>query len=253
MKRIRLTNKQKKELIFLFKSNYSLFKGSREDFVGLVNSLLRFNVNLGMLKYYCRKYKLKKLKKYKRVKILCDECKREFTIYYCELNHRQFCNKKCYGMNRKGKYPIFIKRDDWKKALEKNKINGLYEKHSERMKNGGALKARLSNKGSPNKPEKVLIKFIEENNLPFNYVGDGKIWFKAENGQRFNPDFINRHKKIIVEIFGNYWHRNSQENDYLRIKTYERFGYKTIVIWEKELEDDNLISNKMKGVIEIAC
>ena len=55
------------------------------------------------------------------------------------------------------------------------------KEYSEKMKNGGALKARMANRLSPNKPEKLLTNLIEKNNLPFNYVGDGRFGLKERH------------------------------------------------------------------------
>ena len=115
---------------------------------------------------------------------------------------------------------------------------------SKRMKEGGAMKARMANKFKPNKPEKIMIKLLDFY-FPdeWKYVGDGKIWFA-----RFNPDFINCNgKKSIIELFGDYWHQTSEaiENDKKRIDTYKKYGYNTLVIWESELKDTNLVLRKL--------
>lgn len=43
----------------------------------------------------------------------------------------------------------------------------------------------------------------------------------------------------IIELFGDYWH-NKLENieiDKRRLKTYKKFNFKVLVIWEHELKD----------------
>lgn len=131
--------------------------------------------------------------------------------------------------------------------LGKTKENSeLARKSSERMKNGGALKARKANKSRPNKPETIIINLIKQYNLNFIYVGNSKKWFKGET-QSFNPDFINEDKKKIIEFFGNYWHKNTQEDDRNRLKTYSQYGYKTLVIWGNELKNLDEIKNKISN------
>ena len=135
-------------------------------------------------------------------------------------------------------------------VVEKVKLTrikkGINRKISEIMKNGGALKARISNKEKPNKPEKIIINLIKQYNLNFIYVGNSKIWFDGET-QSFNPDFINEENKKIIEFFGDYWHGNTQEDDKERLKTYSQYGYKTLVIWENELKSPIQIVNKIKN------
>ena len=122
-------------------------------------------------------------------------------------------------------------------------------KSSERMKDGGALKARKANQSRPNRPETIIINLIKQYNLNFIYVGNSKKWFKGET-QSFNPDFINEDKKKIIEFFGNYWHENTKEDDRNRLKTYSQYGYQTLVIWENELKNLDKIKNKISNFIK---
>ena len=80
---------------------------------------------------------------------------------------------------------------------------------------------------SPNKTEKYLNEILNEI-LPnkYKFVGDGK----KRIGSKF-PDFIWKHK--IIELYGDYWHRNDHLED--KINYYECFGYDCLVIWERDL------------------
>lgn len=65
----------------------------------------------------------------------------------------------------------------------------------------------------------------------FKYTGDGT---KVIEGK--TPDFVNEVEKVIVELYGSYWHRNEtvkQTTD--RINLFKSHGYNTIIIWESEL------------------
>jgi very-short-patch-repair endonuclease len=71
------------------------------------------------------------------------------------------------------------------------------------------------------------------------YVGDGQLII---NGRC--PDFVNVNgQKKIIELFGDYWHKGENPKD--RIKIFEPFGYQTLVIWERELKDLKLVSDKI--------
>ena len=93
-------------------------------------------------------------------------------------------------------------------------------------------KSRKTMKKRPNLPEGILKKIIEKNNLPFNYVGNGDIWVGG-----FNPDFLSKNPKHIIEVFGDYWHNipNVKKRDKRRLKTYQKYGYQTLIIWDYEL------------------
>lgn len=147
----------------------------------------------------------------------------------------------------KEKNPMYGKKHT-EKAKQKIKEGHLKYRaqYSKRMREGGAQKARLGNKIRPTKPELFLNKLIKENNLPFNYVGNGKIMIGG-----FNPDFVCNPIKKIIEMNGDYWH-NLPENiskDKRKLKTYKRLGYETLVIWSSELKNKEQIINKIKEFI----
>ena len=98
---------------------------------------------------------------------------------------------------------------------------------------------------SPNQPEKLLIKLLKKL-LPkeYKFVGDGKLIVDG-----FNPDFINCNgQKKIIEFYGDYWHNKpkSKKRDKRRKIAYKKLGYKTLIIWEKELKNLNKVTNKIK-------
>jgi very-short-patch-repair endonuclease len=154
--------------------------------------------------------------------------------------------KKLY---KKGFKSRFTKRNTyWKHP---NAINSRFKKgHSfdEEIKLKMLKNQRKAMKRRPTNPEKILIDLINKNNLSLDYVGDGNFWIS--NGHDcFNPDFINRKNKWIVEVFGDYWHTltNNKIRDKNRILTYSNKGYSTLIFWEKDLRNinnhDNIINS----------
>lgn len=103
----------------------------------------------------------------------------------------------------------------------------------------------------PNKPEKIIIDLIKQNNFPFNYVGNGKLWFRGET-HSFNPDFLSKNPKHIIELFGDYWHNREdyKKRDKERLETYNKYGYKTLVIWEHELNNLKFVLNKIEAFVD---
>jgi len=91
----------------------------------------------------------------------------------------------------------------------------------------------------PTSLEKIFIALCVKHNLPFRYVGNGEVWIV-----RKNPDFININgKKQLVEILGNYWHKEIDVQEL--IKHYSKYGFECITIWEDELKDENLVLEKI--------
>jgi len=80
----------------------------------------------------------------------------------------------------------------------------------------------------PNKEEQKLIQFFEKRSLPFRYVGDGSFLIGGKS-----PDFINEERKLVIEFYGNLWHRETDEPE--RIKFFEEKGWKCLVVWGSEI------------------
>ena len=105
-------------------------------------------------------------------------------------------------------------------------------------------------------PEMVFEEICTKHGLPFHYVGDGSLWIGDD--RKLNPDFIEANgKKIIVEIFGDYWHNPSlnpkiQESATLEYRKchYSRYGWESFFIWEHELkipDADRFVMNMLEA------
>ncbi|MEK6885294.1 MAG: DUF559 domain-containing protein [Nanoarchaeota archaeon] len=139
---------------------------------------------------------------------------------------------------------------EWKEAIYKNNKGKHLSPNTEFKRgdlNNQIMKAAKKLSIKPTKPEKIMIKIIEKNNLPFNYVGNGKIWIGG-----FNPDFLSKNPKHIIEVFGDYWHNKPKvkERDGRRIEAYKKLGYVPLVIWEHELRNPKEIINKIENLIK---
>lgn len=113
------------------------------------------------------------------------------------------------------------------------------EAHKKLWKDSEYVKKQMASRlVSQNKAEKTLQGILDRN-FPgqWRFVGDGRVII---NGKC--PDFINEKKKFIIELFGDYWHKLEEVEP--RIKFFENYGYKTLIIWEHELKD--LESNTQK-------
>lgn len=92
-----------------------------------------------------------------------------------------------------------------------------------------------ANNAKPNKAEK-RVDSILDSLFPseYRYVGDGSFILGG-----FCPDFMNVNgQKKLIELFGDYWHREDNPQD--RISRFEEFGYQTLIIWEHELDGEGL-------------
>ena len=97
---------------------------------------------------------------------------------------------------------------------------------------------KISQKTNISKEEFKLHCLIMDSELPFEYVGNFEEWVGTKC-----PDFINKKDKKIIELYGNYWHKNDNPQD--RIDYFKQFDYECIVIWASELKNLNLVKDKI--------
>jgi G:T-mismatch repair DNA endonuclease (very short patch repair protein) len=152
--------------------------------------------------------------------------------------------KKLIPLLRKGKSFEEIvgkeKAEKWKKSYSKSRKKSW---QNIKYRNRQVKLALRGLQVKPNKPEKIMMQIIKENKFPFNYVGDGKIIIDG-----FNPDFLSKNPKHIIEVFGDYWHRRKEaiERDKQKLRVYTSLGYKTLIVWEYELKEPQKVAEKIR-------
>ena len=186
-----------------------------------------------------------------KTKKICKQCGKEFWVQPCRT-FRKYCSHKCFTSTRIGENIGYQKGHDFtEEELKKMKENA-----KKRWKNEEYAKMMFKAfNRKPNKIEKTLNQLLEENNLPYKYVGDGEVWFGGKN-----PDFIQCNgKKKVLEVFGDYWHtkrvRSFWETEWGRKLHYQQYGFDCLVIWEHELKKNpnkvlTSIKNFEESVIE---
>lgn len=100
----------------------------------------------------------------------------------------------------------------------------------------------------PNKLEKSLDKLLQRL-FPnqYKFVGDGEFILASKC-----PDFVNiAGQKKIIEVFGDYWHGeertgvSDRQHAQERIDLFAKYGYQTLIIWERDLVDVFLLKEKL--------
>ena len=97
---------------------------------------------------------------------------------------------------------------------------------------------------SPNKQESKLMGILD-NLYPgeWKFVGNGQIIIDGKC-----PDFINVNgQKKIIELYGERRHQNDNPQD--RIDVFKPYGYDTLIIWVRELQN----SKRIKSTIINFC
>ena len=101
-------------------------------------------------------------------------------------------------------------------------------------------KQMKANHVKQNKMEKKVENTIYEI-LPneYKFVGHGEVVIAGKC-----PDFINiNNQKKIIELYGDYWHEGQDPQD--RIDIFAKYGYDTLIIWEHELKDIEILKKKI--------
>ena len=87
---------------------------------------------------------------------------------------------------------------------------------------------------SPNNLE-TFVDNITPDNLRF--VGDGSCWrWLPSLGKHKNPDFKITGENKVIEVYGDYWHKD--DNPQKIIDAFAEIGIECIIIWEHEIYDD---------------
>lgn len=114
-----------------------------------------------------------------------------------------------------------------------------------------ARKVVSSLQEKPNSYEEVVIGVLEENNLPFKYVGNGQVVIDGKV-----PDFVATDgSKRVIELFGRPWH-DPDHSDKIEVK-YDRTevgrthffserGYDCLILWDDELSDEEEITKRIR-------
>lgn len=137
---------------------------------------------------------------------ICLVCGEEFSVWPYRVDTAFYCSKNC---------------------LNKSNIR--------------IRKIAISAGFHPNKAELALDSVIQEV-LPdqFKYVGDGSLLIEGTI-----PDWVSTiSSKMVIELFGEPWHKREEENQ--RIALYSAYGYRTLIVWAKELCDKVSLKEKLK-------
>ena len=127
-------------------------------------------------------------------------------------------------------------------AIPKGEKNGMYGKKL----SPEHLQALWSIYQKQNKPEKAAEKILCQ--FGFSYVGDRNFWVTFKNGKHKCPDFVNKSMRMVVEIYGDYWHKNDNPQEIIDL--YAEIGWKCFVFWEHEVYNYTLNPDTFAQLID---
>jgi len=107
-----------------------------------------------------------------------------------------------------------------------------------------------ANKG-PTKPERKLMEILDKA-FPGEWIYNGNCEAGVVIGGLI-PDFVNVNgKKVVIEVFGEYWHKRDDipyfQTEEGRIRIFRKYGWGAIIFWENEIYDEEYVISKVKEV-----
>lgn len=179
-----------------------------------------------------------------------------------------------HGHNKRGKKFASTSeklRKRWKKKGERARFSALmkgrkitwahkisasikagYASMTARQRRDRALAVLRASTVHPNKAETKLWGILKRN-----FPNEFRLNVKGQTiiGGRV-PDFVNVNgKKVLVEMFGDYWHRkektgrNRSQEVLSRKKYFAKWGFKTVVVWQKDLKNERLVVEKLHEIL----
>lgn len=106
----------------------------------------------------------------------------------------------------------------------------------------------------PTKLEQRNIDFMNRYNLPISYCGDGSLIIGGKNpdayennGKKLCFEFANKNEKSVKRRGRIY--QSWQEYEKQRIEHFIKFGWKCLIVWEDELQNEELLLEKIQNFI----
>ena len=171
----------------------------------------------------------------------CVDCKKPISPYA----------KRCSPCHNKQN--IYIRTPEIRKKNRQSQLMRLEDPEVLSTYMGNIALATVSPRQykRPNKCEVKLTDLL--NNLypnEWRFTGNGDVWIG-----NLNPDFVsNNGKKLVIELLGTYWHNRRglpyHNSELGRIMYFNSYGYKTLIIWEGELNDIPNLATKISQFVK---
>lgn len=108
----------------------------------------------------------------------------------------------------------------------------------------------------PSGLEKTLLSIITKYNYPFRYTGNGELIIGS-----LNPDFAHINDRKVIEVFGRAFHDPDitfksvipwHQQYFGRMAYFAQMGYKCLILWDKELKNEDAVVSKIQSFLESA-
>ncbi len=190
-----------------------------------------------------------------KIDILCSYgCEKKAKYYfstankYCCSESKNSCEE-CKKINKHKNKNTNVGKIAWNKGkvgfISENGIISKRNKMLYKWREFSFIQKQIKSRIiSPNKPEKIILSILNDlYPLEWKFTGDFTFWVDGKN-----PDFLCKDKNLIIEHFGEYYHKG--ENPKERQNIFKKNGYESLVIWESELRDVEKVKRRIKEFYE---
>lgn len=201
----------------------------------------QFSVSTTTIFYWLKKRNVRiKTKTESRIGHVASETARENMSKAQVGRHHPESVKRKIGDAQRGE-----KNHLWGKKLTEDHIAKLRQATLDNWQDSNFVEKTLRRLGArPTTPERELASLAPE----LRYTGNGSWWRMLPNGKHKNPDFKVPHQNKVVEVYGDYWHRNDDPQELINL--YKQVGIDCLVIWEKEIKKTpEIVSEKIAQFI----
>lgn len=177
----------------------------------------------------------------------CATCKRAANSKHQKENPEIY--RKANSKWQKNNHEKYLERRERFLELNPDKPSEYSERHRRKIgqvewgspemsqKMSESAKKRVERDGwlptpSPSKLELDCKVLFEPRG--YRHTGDGTFWIRGEDGKSKNPDFKKTGSKAVIEVWGDYWHRDQNPQDL--IDWYSDNGYSCEIYWEHEVK-----------------
>lgn len=134
--------------------------------------------------------------------------------------------KKKIGVGNTGK----VRSEEFKANVRKDVIKRWQDPEYKNRVVQATLRATTYTK--PNKLESEFAIWLDKYWVgKWKYVGNGQLIIGGKC-----PDFVHINKPLLLEIFGDYWHKD--EDTFDRMSHFSQYGYDTKIVWESVFKND---------------
>lgn len=181
-----------------------------------------------------------------RVIIECRNCGKSFFVPKCRASKRSSCSRKC-STTYKWKNPSYRQKQIEKKANpEYRRAASEHAKRGWGVDRDERIRAILrASRISPNKAELLLFNHINGTHPTYTLNVSGEVI------AGFVPDYVDHNQKKVIELFGERWHPKSDEER--KVGRYAEHGWQCLVIWWKELKDEEALLAKISDFAWKRC